>query len=279
MAEARAPDLRDMYTRQGMQVKNGGITLSANGYIKGGKTAYATGTGFFLGYSGGAYKFDIGSGTSYLRWTGTALSLIGDITGVSSIDITGTAKFGGAYTGAYGQAAVYANEGATSYIGVVGIGGNLGFGVYGHCSNGWGVAGNSSTGIGVTGTSTSGTAGYFSSGGTGTNYGLHAVNTSTGYALYCQGPMKMSDPTVVTNLNADKLDGNDATAFATAGHNHTGTYLPIAGTAADSTLFAGNPVTAVPVYNTTTAGDPGAPTHTVTMVLGGLNIRFHVSYP
>jgi len=34
--------------------------------------------------------------------------------------------------------------------------------------------------------------------------------------------------------DSDKLDGIDSTGFATAGHDHTGTYLPIAGKAADA---------------------------------------------
>ena len=42
----------------------GTITLNSSGFIRGGQTAYDTGTGFFLGYSGGEYKFSVGkSGT------------------------------------------------------------------------------------------------------------------------------------------------------------------------------------------------------------------------
>lgn len=53
----------------------GTITLNTSGYIKGGQTGYDTGTGFFLGYSGGAYKFSIGTpGTASLTWDGTTLS-------------------------------------------------------------------------------------------------------------------------------------------------------------------------------------------------------------
>lgn len=58
----------------------GTITLNTSGYIKGGQTAYDTGTGFFLGYSGGAYKFSIGTGgstTNSLTWDGTNLIVNG----------------------------------------------------------------------------------------------------------------------------------------------------------------------------------------------------------
>ncbi len=95
---ANNADVTSAAVNSGVTATAGGVTLSGGGAIKGGKTDYAAGTGFFLGYSGGAYKFDIGSSTSYLRWTGSALSLIGDITGASNIDVTGNARFRGSYT-------------------------------------------------------------------------------------------------------------------------------------------------------------------------------------
>jgi hypothetical protein len=67
------------------------LTVSTTGNIQGGQTDYNTGTGFFLGYSGGAYKFSIGSSSASLLWNGSSLSL----TGSSNLDIGGTAKFSG----------------------------------------------------------------------------------------------------------------------------------------------------------------------------------------
>jgi hypothetical protein len=55
----------------------GTITLNTSGYIRGGQTAYGTGTGFFLGYSGGAYKLSIGVGESGLTWDGSTLTVNG----------------------------------------------------------------------------------------------------------------------------------------------------------------------------------------------------------
>ena len=57
----------------------GTITLNTSGYIKGGQTAYNTGAGFFLGYSGAAYKFSIGDGTATnsLTWDGSTLLVKG----------------------------------------------------------------------------------------------------------------------------------------------------------------------------------------------------------
>ena len=58
----------------------GTITLDTAGYIRGGQTAYNTGTGFFLGYSTAAYKFSIGNSadtSKLLTWDGTDLVVNG----------------------------------------------------------------------------------------------------------------------------------------------------------------------------------------------------------
>jgi hypothetical protein len=59
----------------GLTVTGGGITLSSGGAIKGGQTNYATGTGWFLGYSGG-YKLSIGNpSAAHLHWNGSELEV------------------------------------------------------------------------------------------------------------------------------------------------------------------------------------------------------------
>lgn len=56
------------------------ITLGPTNFIRGGQTDYNTGTGFFLGYSGGAYKFSVGSSSgNRVTWDGTSLSIVGQI--------------------------------------------------------------------------------------------------------------------------------------------------------------------------------------------------------
>ena len=59
----------------------GDITLDADGYIKTvGKDSYAdTTAGFWLGYDG-AYKFNVGNATDYLKWNGSNLSIHGSVT-------------------------------------------------------------------------------------------------------------------------------------------------------------------------------------------------------
>lgn len=53
-------------------------TAYFNASIRGGQTDYNTGTGYFLGLSGGDYKFSIGSAAgNYMTWDGTYLKLKG----------------------------------------------------------------------------------------------------------------------------------------------------------------------------------------------------------
>jgi hypothetical protein len=52
-------------------------TAVFNASVRGGQTDYATGTGYFLGLSGGDYKFSIGSDSNYMRWNGEYLILKG----------------------------------------------------------------------------------------------------------------------------------------------------------------------------------------------------------
>lgn len=57
----------------------GTVTISSTGSLKGGQTAYDTGTGFFLGYSGSAYKFSIGNAAgNKLTWDGSQLNIVGE---------------------------------------------------------------------------------------------------------------------------------------------------------------------------------------------------------
>jgi hypothetical protein len=62
----------------GTTITGGGITLSSGGNIKGGQTAFNTGSGFFLGYESSQYRFSIGNSTgSNLTWDGSNLNIQG----------------------------------------------------------------------------------------------------------------------------------------------------------------------------------------------------------
>ena len=68
-------------TSNAVQITANGLDVGTSGNIKGGQTAYNTGTGFWLGYDTSAYKFSIGNGTSqYLTFDGTNLSIGGTLT-------------------------------------------------------------------------------------------------------------------------------------------------------------------------------------------------------
>ena len=67
-----ASQLAGLFADMG-SITAGDITLSSTGFIKGGQTAYNTGTGFWLGYSSG-YKFSIGNPLgNHLTWDGSIL--------------------------------------------------------------------------------------------------------------------------------------------------------------------------------------------------------------
>ena len=56
----------------------GTIVLNSSGYIRGGQTAYNTGTGFFLGYDTSAYKLSMGNASTKLfTYDGTDFTLTG----------------------------------------------------------------------------------------------------------------------------------------------------------------------------------------------------------
>jgi len=122
-------------------------------------------------------------------------SFSGDITGGSNIDISGRGVFAGSYTTGGWTAAVHANLGAASGIGVVARGGASGSGINGFASS----------------TSTAGVIGSSQYSGA---YGVNAVNTGGGYGLRVEGNMMITSTTMVSNLNADMVDGLHASSLA-----------------------------------------------------------------
>jgi hypothetical protein len=156
--------------------------------------------------------------------------------------VGGKAFIRGVYTSGGLNAALFVNDTAAATHGIATYGKAAGYGLWAQgASNGHGVYGESvGGGQGVTGSCVS------ISGGAG----VRAIGGLNAVALEVQGPMTIDNTTLVANLhaaNSDKLGTYDITNF--------------------------------PRSITTTAGDPGAPTHTITMQVGGLNIRFHASYP
>ena len=72
-----------------------GLNLGTTGHVRGGQTAYNTGSGFFLGYDTAAYKLSIGNSAdplNLLLWTGSQLIVNG--TPLSSQDVYGDGSDG-----------------------------------------------------------------------------------------------------------------------------------------------------------------------------------------
>jgi hypothetical protein len=202
------------------------LTISNLGNIKGGQTAYNTGTGFFLGYSGTDYKFSIGSSSQSLTWDGTSLNIDG------KLNCTTTYQSGLFYT-----IAKFTDPGGSFAADITNWSTNIkstGTAVAGYATY-LGVIGTTSTYRGVQGTTTGGVSTYavYGNGGSGIGVGatsghiaVEATATGAGTALYVAGPMQITSTTLVTNLNADKLDGKDASAFVEiASGTSNGKYL------------------------------------------------------
>lgn len=185
---------------------DGALTIGSAGQIMGGQTAFATGTGFFLGYSSTTYKFSIGSSTQSLQWDGSSLTVTGNFYGTGTAEFTGQNAITGLIT-----SAIKANTSNVANIGVYG---------YGNSALGRGIAGvsNGSAGAGVVGSATA----------TGARAGVLAL-ASGGATVALEvsgGAMVIDNTTLVTNLNADLLDGQNASAFVNvAGGTTNGKYL------------------------------------------------------
>lgn len=124
-----------------------------------------------------------------------APSFTGDISGGSNINITGQGNFAGSSTNSGLIAALFANMGSSATHGVVGAAGASGMGVYG-------IANGSSR------------YGVYGEGQSSTSVGVRARNLSSGTALEVTGPMTISSATLVSNLNADMVDGLHASSLA-----------------------------------------------------------------
>lgn len=122
----------------------------------------------------------------------------------------GVVQINGSTTGSTGvTTAADINASGTADVGLVAFSDNAtGIGVVGYTSH-------ASTGTGVQGVST-----------TTSSIGVVAANNAGGTALSVQGKQTINNNTLVTNLNADLLDGQHASAFVNVASGTTnGTYF------------------------------------------------------
>lgn len=74
------PDVIGLYLKNNIYIDDGSINMGTTGYVRAGQTAYNTGSGFWLGYTGGVYKFSLGnSTTNYITWDNTTLTVAGTV--------------------------------------------------------------------------------------------------------------------------------------------------------------------------------------------------------
>ena len=172
----------------GSVILTGQLVPTNTGALKVGSITWNSTTGALTGGTGvaitewGIIGAASGSATLSLNTSTGALTLKGDITGGSNINITGNGSFDGATTNPLGNSAVVANK-------------NLG--------------------------ATNGVIGYGNTGSGGT--GVIAVGGGLAVALDVQGLMTISSTTLVTNLNADMVDGKHATSLCNVVTTNTGT--------------------------------------------------------
>lgn len=60
-------------TLSAIVTNTGTLVIDSTGYLRGGQTAYNTGDGFWMGYSGGLYKMSIGTANNKLTYDGSKL--------------------------------------------------------------------------------------------------------------------------------------------------------------------------------------------------------------
>ena len=239
-------DFTQTALNNGVTITGGGITMSAGGSVKGGQTGYAVGTGYFLGYSSGAYKFSIGSSSSYIRWDGSSLYIAGNIDTSGYIHATGNingSAGNSCITGvnSIGHGTAGKSSAGATYVGVFGQGLSGSSGVYAECSS---ATGSGGAGLSAKSLSASAPA-------------VRAYNSAGGYALRVEGPMQITETDVVTNLNADYLDGYHSTSFSfrvNAAFTNSGTTACVYGTQSGATEA---------IVGVTTSGNTSAAAHGV----------------
>jgi len=217
-ADINATTLSAITANTGALSVSGALTMGTTGHIKGGQTAYDTGTGFFLGYDSTAYKFSIGnSAGTKMTWNGTALTVTGgtitggtiqtattgarvvlsaatnklivyNAAGDSTITVGGDTSGLIYVTSTVTLPAVYAT--ATGADAIYGSGTTIG-GVRGSATSGTGVTGSSSTsGIGVYGVATNSSVSTTNHGVRGRNNRNSAsglIGEASGYDFYAEG--------------------------------------------------------------------------------------------
>jgi len=201
-------------------ILTGQLMPTNTGALKVGSITWNSTTGALTGGTGiamtefGLIGANSGTSTFSLSATTGALTLLGNITGGSNINISGSAKFDGLTSVSGSSYTMSVNESLGQDNGIYVVaktGGNAAIEAIGSGSSD-GVDGTTATGFGVSGFAT-GAAGI----------GVVATNSAGGTALQVVGKMTISSSTLVTNLNADMVDGLQGSALCNVVTTNTGT--------------------------------------------------------
>jgi hypothetical protein len=165
-----------------------GSLSSATGTFSGSLSA-ATGT-----FSG---SLSAATGTFAGSLSAATGSFTGNITGAANINITGSGIFGGATSSGGNTYAVVANSAYGAQGGIISYSTNAFTGAMAGYASGAAFGG------------------YFDS--SGSQAALACSRSGSGPALQVNGPMTITSSTLVTNLNAQYLNGNLASAFYVSG--------------------------------------------------------------
>lgn len=179
----------------------GSVTVGSTGSFSSGKTSWtSTANGYWFDATGGG-RMVVGNSNSFLKFDGTSMTFAGDVVTTGHIVATGSNP------SPYGDTVILGRPTGNGH-GIVGIANNLSY------SGGYFV----SPSYAVYGQGIIGTNKYFES------------TVATGIS-----PVQVTSTTLCTNLNADLLDGNHASAFLKAGNalntgaataNYVGTNKP-----------------------------------------------------
>lgn len=211
-------NISDALLVSGTSVLKGVLVPTDAGALKTGTITWNATTGALTGGTGiaitewGIIGAASGSATFSIQASTGAATFTGDISGGSNINITGTGRFNGATSQAGVNNAIVANNSRNQLNGVLAYDGTATGGVS------VGAVSASTNGIGVeTSASGSGGKGITASAGSGTGatgVGVEAIAFGSATALSVLGPMKISSTTLVSNLNADMVDGLHASSLA-----------------------------------------------------------------
>lgn len=210
---AGVPDTSNLLVLNAANILTGTVVPRDTGGYKVGTISWNPSTGALAGGTGiaitewGIIGANSGVPTFTIQAATGAATFLGNITGGSNISITGTGKFtGSTISGSGVHAAVIANDGGVEQYGVIGYAASV-F----QSSGVLGDAGIKTNARGVEGRATS-----------SSSVGVYCSN-SAGPALGVEGRMTITNTTLVTNLNADMVDGYHSNQFCSIVPANTGT--------------------------------------------------------